>query len=59
MIVLSCKYSSPAWGTDRIGTKAVIKTYSLIGDPVNIRCLINLASITAHSMGSVVITHDE
>src|SRR5262245_46054710 len=57
--VLAGEDTGPAWTTQRVGHVAAIEPHSFRRDPIDIRRLIELAAISAHSLVAVIITHDE
>src|SRR5699024_4291120 len=59
MIVLPCHNSCSTRSTDGIGTNTVVKSHPIISNSIYVCCFVNLTSITAHRMGSMVITHNK
>ena len=58
MAVLTRQNHRPAGGADGIRTKAVVETHAFVGDPVEIRRLINLAAVAAHGVRGVIVRHN-
>jgi hypothetical protein len=55
--VFAGKYHRATGRTNRISTEAVFKEHSLFGESVEVRCLVNFATITAKSMRCMVVSH--
>jgi hypothetical protein len=59
MAVPSSEDGGPARGAYPVGAKAVVKPHTFPGDPVDVRGLVEAASITADGLRGVVVRHDE
>ncbi len=59
MTVFSGQDDSPAGGADAVSAEAVLESYPFCGDAVDVGCLVDPASVTAHGMRGVIVRHDE
>jgi len=59
-VIIGARQNRSAAGrTDGIGAKTIIKSHAALRDAVDIRSLINAAAISADSVRSVIVRHDE
>ena len=58
MAVLACQDNGPARPTDRVGTEGVVESNALVGQPIEIGRLIDLAAIGRDGMRGMVVAHD-
>lgn len=59
MTVLSGENRRPAWRTDGVGYKTVIKSDAFVRDPIDIRCLNRRTPVATDRLFRVVITHNK
>src|SRR6266850_1010470 len=59
MTIFAGENARAARAANRVYRETVQESHSLFGDTIQIRRLIDLASITAHRMGRMIVGHDE
>ena len=59
MAVFAGEDHRPAWPANAIGTKRILKQYSFLGDPVNVRRVVDLGSVGANGMTGMIIREDK
>src|ERR1051326_5268786 len=59
MAILASQNGSPAGRANRVDPKTIQKSHPFFGNPIQVGCLIDFASVTTQCMGGVIIRHDE
>src|SRR5207245_1043032 len=59
MAVFAGENGGATWSADGIDAEAIKEPHSLVGEAVKVGRLVDLAPITTHGVGGVVVRHDE